>query len=236
MEKRTCETCGHGYTPKDRRGRFCSTRCREAHWSRRPARPYRRTCPACGLQFKSTKRRCDTCAVARRSPGPSSPITYDDCEWCGRCFVARRKRKYCSLQCQRWQHPNAQRLSAIGYSNCTVCGTTFVRRAGIIGRCCSEPCRRRARRRHERKRLRKAQLRDRYTLREVAERDGWRCHLCHKAVPDRPYAARDEDATVDHLVPLSAGGDDTLINVALAHNGCNTRRSDRGVAQLRLLA
>jgi hypothetical protein len=24
--------------------------------------------------------------------------------------------------------------------------------------------------------------------------------------------------------------------VALAHNGCNTRRSDRGVAQLRLLA
>lgn len=43
-------------------------------------------------------------------------------------------------------------------------------------------------------------------------------------------------ATVDHLIPLSAGGTDDLGNVALAHRQCNTRRSNTGAAQLRLMA
>ncbi|MBX3031925.1 MAG: HNH endonuclease [Chloroflexi bacterium] len=42
--------------------------------------------------------------------------------------------------------------------------------------------------------------------------------------------------TVDHIVPISAGGADSLINVATAHFECNWRRSDGGNAQLRLVA
>lgn len=75
-----------------------------------------------------------------------------------------------------------------------------------------------------------------FTTRQIAERDGWRCHLCRRRVPDRRYAARPMDATVDHLVPISAGGPDTPENVALAHLVCNQRRSTRGKAQLRLLS
>lgn len=75
-----------------------------------------------------------------------------------------------------------------------------------------------------------------FTLREIAERDGWRCHLCNRKVPDRPFRSRPLDATIDHLVPVSAGGDHTRANVALAHFACNWKRADVGPAQLRLLA
>jgi len=63
----------------------------------------------------------------------------------------------------------------------------------------------------------------------VAERDGWRCHIC------RGKVAVDE-ASTDHLVPLSKGGDHSWENVALAHKRCNSRRGAGLLpAQLRLL-
>lgn len=64
----------------------------------------------------------------------------------------------------------------------------------------------------------------------VAERDGWRCHICKKKVEVG-------DASVDHLVPLSKGGDHSWENVSLAHKRCNSRRGPgRLPAQLRLLS
>lgn len=62
----------------------------------------------------------------------------------------------------------------------------------------------------------------------VYERDGGRCHLCGETV------ARD-DFSLDHLVPLSAGGEHSMRNVATAHLLCNARRGVGGTAQLRLL-
>lgn len=51
----------------------------------------------------------------------------------------------------------------------------------------------------------------------VAERDGWRCAICHGRVTR-------EDWSLDHVVPLSKGGAHTYANVVLAHQRCNTRR------------
>lgn len=34
--------------------------------------------------------------------------------------------------------------------------------------------------------------------------------------------------TIDHVIPISHGGDDTKANVQLAHFGCNNRKSNRG--------
>ena len=45
-----------------------------------------------------------------------------------------------------------------------------------------------------------------------------------------------EAASVDHIVPLSLGGDDTKANIQLAHFGCNCRKRNRGGGeQLRLI-
>jgi 5-methylcytosine-specific restriction endonuclease McrA len=45
-----------------------------------------------------------------------------------------------------------------------------------------------------------------------------------------------EAPTVDHIVPLDAGGDDTRANVQLAHRRCNSQKGNRGGGeQLRLV-
>ena len=53
------------------------------------------------------------------------------------------------------------------------------------------------------------------TLLAVAERDGWICGICHLGVVR-------EEASVDHIFPLSLGGEHTWGNVQLAHHLCNT--------------
>lgn len=80
-----------------------------------------------------------------------------------------------------------------------------------------------------------------FSLRRVAERDGWVCQICGEVVPDQPYGARDDDPTIDHILPLSRGGRHELANVRLAHNRCNWQRGapeevawDQGVLSLSL--
>ena len=67
-----------------------------------------------------------------------------------------------------------------------------------------------------------------FSREEIYGRDGGRCHICKKKV------AKGE-ASIDHLVPISAGGPNTKDNVALAHTICNIRRGAYGTAQLRLV-
>lgn len=75
----------------------------------------------------------------------------------------------------------------------------------------------------------------RYTLAEIGDRDGWRCHLCGGKVNPRVQGPGGLAPSVDHLVPLSAGGSDDRANVAVAHADCNARRRTGGEVQLRLV-
>lgn len=78
-----------------------------------------------------------------------------------------------------------------------------------------------------------AQLIDRFA---IAERDGWRCHICGKSIPKDSRAPDPKSLTLDHLVPISQGGPHTKDNVAAAHLRCNIRRgAGRLPAQLRLV-
>jgi 5-methylcytosine-specific restriction endonuclease McrA len=74
-----------------------------------------------------------------------------------------------------------------------------------------------------------------YTLEQIGERDGWKCHLCRKRVQRTLPGSVPMGPTIDHLVPLSRGGDDTPANVALAHRKCNVARGTRGTVQLLLV-
>lgn len=61
---------------------------------------------------------------------------------------------------------------------------------------------------------------------DVFERDDWTCGICHRAVePDAPPFHPDS-ATVDHVVPLSQGGEHTMANVQCAHLRCNSAKQD----------
>ena len=54
----------------------------------------------------------------------------------------------------------------------------------------------------------------------VFERDGWICGLCGGPV------AR-EDASLDHVIPISLGGPHLYSNVQCSHLICNIRKGDR---------
>ena len=63
----------------------------------------------------------------------------------------------------------------------------------------------------------------------IYERDGGKCHLCHRLVSRRTFS-------LDHIIPKSVGGPGTWENLALAHLRCNVKRGvgKKIPAQMRL--
>jgi 5-methylcytosine-specific restriction endonuclease McrA len=75
---------------------------------------------------------------------------------------------------------------------------------------------------------RRAQTWDGVTDAEIFERDRWRCGICGKRI-GRSYVYPDgRSKSIDHVVPLSEGGEDTASNKRAAHLLCNTMRCNRG--------
>lgn len=61
----------------------------------------------------------------------------------------------------------------------------------------------------------------------VAGRDGWICGICDTAVDPSAKYPDPMSASLDHIEPLSLGGDHTYANTRIAHLTCNVRRSNR---------
>lgn len=207
---------------------------------------------------KSVKRYCCRpcfyAAPTERAKKAKRPrLTFiERCQWCRKPKVARRpiERYVCDACSDRdYNLRTGKRLpySDVAYATCRPCGGTYAFPAHQNPESCAK-CRKRARRLKSKGRAPdpanvvtwRASLKDGPVppgrLRRVAERDGWCCHLCGKKVPDRAYGARQDDATIDHLIPRSKGGSNRMENLALAHNRCNYRRRDEGIVQLRLIA
>jgi 5-methylcytosine-specific restriction endonuclease McrA len=102
---------------------------------------------------------------------------------------------------------------------------------------CRAAARRRRKERDKRRRraLKRGARSESYTLAEIAVRDGHLCGLCHAQVPMDLAVPHPQAPTVDHVVPLAKGGDDTRANVQLAHFICNSLKGDRDVQQLALV-
>lgn len=65
---------------------------------------------------------------------------------------------------------------------------------------------------------------------EVFERDGWVCQLCDDPVLPFVRWPHPRSASVDHVVPVSRGGQHVESNLQLAHLGCNSAKRDRVAA------
>lgn len=92
------------------------------------------------------------------------------------------------------------------------------------------------RNRRKNNKRRKARIGARYRLADIAQRDGCKCHLCGKKVNMALPGTEPMGPTIDHLIPVSAGGTDDPANVRLAHRACNIKRGARGEVQLLLIA
>lgn len=70
---------------------------------------------------------------------------------------------------------------------------------------------------------------------EVFARDGWRCRLCGVATPRKLRGTVDKRAPeLDHIIPLSLGGEHSYRNTQCACKGCNSSKGRKPLGQLRL--
>lgn len=166
------------------------------------------------------------------------------CDRCSTEYVPYTERqRYCSRQCG-WLHRAAIRPKNPDWLagrqverpvKCLGCAADGVSRSWnwYCGSCAAERDRSKNRRKNT---ARRAVISGDFTVGEIGDRDGWRCHICGHAVNKLRSGLHPKGPTIDHLVPIAHGGSDTRENVALAHRLCNTRRGTGGVVQLRLVS
>lgn len=78
--------------------------------------------------------------------------------------------------------------------------------------------------RHERRARSEAKI-ERFDPLEVYERDDWLCGICGGDVDPEVLHPDALSASLDHVIPLSNGGDHSRSNTVLAHLICNIRKS-----------
>lgn len=174
--------------------------------------------------------------------------THMDCGVCGASFARRMPWQFlCSPPCQNaWTAARHRRNSLRRYDelfrtlprSCKDCsGVLTSPTPGGGPRWCDECRRQRAIDSNRRKnsKRRGARVDQSYSLQQIGNRDNWRCHLCGARVNKILSGLDPAGPTIDHLLPVSAGGTDERRNVALAHRQCNVNRRDGGLVQLRLV-
>ncbi|MFD3741593.1 HNH endonuclease [Streptomyces sp. NPDC058629] len=188
------------------------------------------TCIDCGLtgvqEVRGRNRlRCEACKVVHTAVVDAqrpwaerkAARAVAQCEACGRGYPKYRKQqRWCSLEC----------------------GNRHKAKAGP--RLAPEVARERRRLSWQQKcRRRRAAKRggasETYTLVQIAERDRARCGLCGGRVAMKQRVPHPKAPTIDHVIPVSEGGDDTRANVQLAHFQCNSAKGARGSQQLALI-
>jgi 5-methylcytosine-specific restriction endonuclease McrA len=69
---------------------------------------------------------------------------------------------------------------------------------------------------------------------EIYERDGYRCGLCGGKIDRRTKWPHPRSASLDHIKPISEGGEHSRVNVQCAHLGCNSKKHAGAGGQHRL--
>lgn len=258
-----CPGCSQMFRPRESasgyRRRVCSEECRATVRRRGrdavhpPARRWvQQRCVVCCGEYRRTYADQRTCG---RGCGalihsrlmlkiPLLPVaTVGLCAECGGIATG----KTCGPACER-QRLRRQQLAYIGQTPeavdakcCGRCGESLLAWGGGSRRRFCGPCAQirkresmRDTRRRRRARERRA-LTEPYTLAEIAKRDKFRCGICHGRVAMTKTVPHLKAPTIDHLIPISEGGDDVKANVQLAHFWCNSIRGVGGTVQLALV-
>lgn len=189
-------------------------------------------CPDCrGPKSGTAFARCKPCAdVAKRSPGK--------CSISG-CQMDAKTNGMCK------RHDEHVRRSTLEFLACSLEGCNKDSRHGSLGMCGMHYARQKRRgapgdeslsrrpngvggtrqelrRTYEnaRRARKNGSFVERVDLATLWERDGGICHICHE------HAER-WNWHMDHIVPISRGGEHSYANTAVAHPGCNLRKGNR---------
>ena len=86
----------------------------------------------------------------------------------------------------------------------------------------------------KRRALKHKALHEPYTNSYIFERDGWICQICGQKINRRLKYPSPRSGSIDHIIPLSKGGNDSPMNVQAAHLRCNVGKHATNKGQLRL--
>ena len=176
------------------------------------------------------------------------------CKACGHRLLGRQ-RLWCCESCRLWDyhHPGVFRVhqQSVKFSApnrryvCAGCGVQFFSKTGLQPGCskyCSNNCRLRLERAthgimasQKRRAVKRGAFVENVDPRFVADRDGWKCHLCGKRIRRSVKYPHRMSLSMDHVMPLSVGGLHSLSNVRAAHLGCNCSKNDRPVGEQLML-
>ena len=73
---------------------------------------------------------------------------------------------------------------------------------------------------------------EKFSINDIYQRDNWICQICKRAVNKKLKYPDPLSKSLDHIVPLSHGGNHTRENVQLAHLKCNCSIGIGGIKQL----
>jgi hypothetical protein len=175
---------------------------------------------------------CQGCRRAKaqssyRSRATSCAVQWKPCLYCD-TWLSRPCRSICgSAACEKLRYkayrPPVQRAS------CQRCGASLIRK----GNDCCGKCRRRDRDAIRDHRQRAQQYGSKYEPIDrlsIFTRDEWVCGLCEKPVDPTKRYPHPRSASLDHVIPLSRGGDHIPSNVQCAHLDCNIAKGARVAA------
>jgi 5-methylcytosine-specific restriction endonuclease McrA len=234
----TCNYCGEIFKPKARdRTKYCSWSCSAKKRSddRRPITE----------EIKAIRR-----IAKNNAPPRKKEMHVSACEYCKTDYERNRANQiFCSRRCGI-NHRLDMRTRSVSTTNCTECGVLFSRVFPHRSRTtCSDDCakaRERSLKETVNSRRSKrimaartsAKIRGCTTRREsidpydVFHRDGWKCVACGDETPKELRGSIEDNAPeLDHVIPISRGGEHTYSNLQTLCRLCNLLKSDMPMHQ-----
>lgn len=258
----TCMACGGQFIGRKRM--YCTPSCRNKLYGFNKRRAKGRTlreeisanaacnqthiCKWCDIGFKPKRAgRTDYCSrdcyfkfIKAKSDlinemSVSHKVCRAKCVVCNERFEGRLGSLYCDDGC-RIASRYEKRMFECKECGCSVETSYGDKRSAFCSNECSKRYDRRIRRKMERARLRSVKVEAVDPI-KVFDRDGWRCQICGKKTPKSKRGSIDERAPeLDHIVPLSVGGEHSYANTQCACRQCNARKGGTVYGQLHLFA
>lgn len=237
----TCAVCGT-LTPDGTRGRpkkYCSPECRASVQRKHPLQTH---CVQCHKPLKqnrnNTRRACsricrDRLRGAKQKELRQRTVTCDTCN--AEFRTGRKNARFCSSGCRSVAHKQTQTYQRRTEPKVLTCGwcqeEVIVPPNFTSNRKYHPDCKVEARRARYRiktvKRQSKTVRPSRLAADEVVRIYGEDCHICNEPIDMSLARTHKQGLTVDHVIPLSKGGLDTIENMRPAHWLCNVKKGNK---------
>lgn len=223
-----------------------------------------RVCEQCGCHFKYKPGGANTrsgsgglfcsktCYVKARNKGKIrySKVCFCECPTCSAWFRSIRNEHFCSDKCRKasaarkFTEYNKKKTSGPRRTiKCITCGVQFSRLYGCKSKCCSDKCSKsleakikRIARATRRTRKRENGKAERFDPIEILDRDKWKCQACGVRTPKSKRGTYAPNAPeLDHIIPLSKGGEHSRLNTQCLCRSCNGAKGDGSLSDQLIL-